>query len=237
MPSFFDINGGKMSQKISDIIEIVKKELSSSAHDLEHTFRVLKLAKRIAEKEGKANMEVIELAALLHDIARVKEDSDKTGNTDHAVLGAEMAREILKKYGYPDDVVDAVYHAIRTHRFRGENIPETIEAKILFDADKLDAIGAVGIARAYMIAGERGEPLYREVPDLDAYKKENLVGGKLNGRIKDISKHSVNIEYETKFKKIPERLFTETAREIAKGRLEFMAQYFERLRKEIEGEA
>ncbi len=237
MPSFFDINGGKMSQKISDIIEIVKKELSSSAHDLEHTFRVLKLAKRIAEKEGKANMEVIELAALLHDIARVKEDSDKTGNTDHAVLGAEMAGKILSDLEYPKEIVEAVCHAIRTHRFRGENVPKTLEAKILFDADKLDAIGAVGIARAYMIAGERGEPLYREVPDLDAYKKENLVGGKLNGRIKDISKHSVNIEYETKFKKIPERLFTETAREIAKGRLEFMAQYFERLRKEIEGEA
>ncbi|MCD6426848.1 MAG: HD domain-containing protein [Caldisericaceae bacterium] len=226
-----------MNRKISEIIEIVKKELSSSAHDLEHTFRVLKLAKRIAEKEGKVNMEVIELAALLHDIARVKEDSDKTGNTDHAVLGAEMARKILSDLGYPNETVDAVCHAIRTHRFRGENVPETIEAKILFDADKLDAIGAVGIARAYMIAGERGEPLYREVSDLDAYKKENLVGGKLNGRIKDISKHSVNIEYETKFKKIPGRLFTETARKIAKDRLEFMAQYFGRLKKEIEGEA
>ncbi len=226
-----------MNRKISEIIEIVKKELSSSAHDLEHTFRVLKLAKRIAEKEGKVNMEVIELAALLHDIARVKEDSDKTGNTDHAVLGAEMARKILSDLGYPNETVDAVCHAIRTHRFRGENVPETIEAKILFDADKLDAIGAVGIARAYMIAGERGEPLYREVSDLDAYKKENLVGGKLNGRIKDISKHSVNIEYETKFKKIPDRLFTETARKIAKGRIEFMAQYFGRLKKEIEGEA
>ncbi len=226
-----------MNRKISEIIEIVKKELSSSAHDLEHTFRVLKLAKRIAEKEGKVNMEVIELAALLHDIARVKEDSDKTGNTDHAVLGAEMARKILSDLGYPNEIVDAVCHAIRTHRFRGENVPETIEAKILFDADKLDAIGAVGIARAYMIAGERGEPLYREVSDLDAYKKENLVGGKLNGRIKDISKHSVNIEYETKFKKIPDRLFTETARKIAKDRLEFMAQYFGRLKKEIEGEA
>ncbi len=226
-----------MNRKISEIIEIVKKELSSSAHDLEHTFRVLKLAKRIAEKEGKVNMEVIELAALLHDIARVKEDSDKTGNTDHAVLGAEMARKILSDLGYPNETVDAVCHAIRTHRFRGENVPETIEAKILFDADKLDAIGAVGIARAYMIAGERGEPLYREVSDLDAYKKENLVGGKLNGRIKDISKHSVNIEYETKFKKIPDRLFTETARKIAKDRLEFMAQYFGRLKKEIEGEA
>jgi uncharacterized protein len=226
-----------MNRKISEIIEIVKKELSSSAHDLEHTFRVLKLAKKIAEKEGKVNMEVIELAALLHDIARVKEDSDKTGNTDHAVLGAEMARKILSDLGYPNETVDAVCHAIRTHRFRGENVPETIEAKILFDADKLDAIGAVGIARAYMIAGERGEPLYREVSDLNVYKKENLVGGKLNGRIKDISKHSVNMEYETKFKKIPDRLFTETARKIAKDRLEFMAQYFGRLKKEIEGEA
>ncbi len=237
MPSFLFINGGEMDRKISEIIKRVEKELSSSAHDLEHTFRVLKLAKKIAEEEGKADMEVIELAALLHDIARVREDNDKTGNIDHAVSGAEMARKILSELAYPKRTIDAVCHSIRTHRFRGENVPKTLEAKILFDADKLDAIGAVGIARAYMIAGERGEPLYRDVPDLDAYKKENLVGGKLSGRIKDISKHSVNIEYETKFKRIPERLFTNTAKKIAKERLEFMDNFFKRLKKEVKGEA
>ncbi len=225
-----------MNKKFEEIKKIMEKELSSSAHDTEHTFRVLHLAKKIAKNEGKADMEVIELAALLHDIARVKEDSDKTGNTDHALLGAEMAEKILKRFGYPESKIHVVSDAIRTHRFRGENIPQTLEAKILFDADKLDAIGAVGIARAFMVAGEKGEPLYREVPDLDSYKKENLVGGTLNGRIKDISKHSVNIEYETKFKKIPDRLFTDTAKKIARKRLTFMEEFFERLKEEIEGE-
>ncbi len=226
-----------MKKNIQKVISRVKSELSSSAHDLEHTFRVLKLARRIASHESGVDIEVIELAAILHDIARVKEDNDITGKIDHAILGSEMSKEILEELGYPDETVKKVCDAIKTHRFRGKNIPETIEAKILFDADKLDAIGAVGIARAYMIAGEMGEPLYREIHDLETYKKENLVDGELTGRIKDISRHSVNIEYETKFKKIPERLFTDTAKKIAKERLKFMDKFFEQLRREVEGEA
>ena len=221
--------------KFKKLEKIVQKELGSSAHDIDHTYRVVNLAKEIAKHEN-ANMEIVKIAALLHDIARVREDNDKTGNTDHAKLGAKMAEQILNDLGYPKNIIENVVHCIRTHRFRGEDIPQTIEAKILFDADKLDAIGAVGIARAYMIAGERGEVLYRELANVDEYKKKNLVDGKLNGRIKDISKHSVNIEYETKFKKIPERLFTKRAREIAKERVEFMDVFFERLKKEIERE-
>jgi uncharacterized protein len=226
----------KMENKIAKLKKIVKKELSSSAHDMEHTIRVTNLARELAKYE-KADMEVIEIAALLHDIARVREDSDKSGSIDHAELGAAMAEQILRDYKYPDRIIKNVVHCIKTHRFRGKNVPQTIEAKILFDADKLDAIGAVGIARAYMIAGERGETLYREVTDLGKYKKENLVNGETTGRIKDISKHSVNLEYETKFKKIPERLFTKHAKKMAEERIKFMELFFDRLKKEINCEA
>ncbi len=224
-----------MEDKLIKLKRIVEKELASSAHDIEHTFRVTDLAKKIAKNEN-ADMNVIEIAALLHDIARVKEDSDKSGKTDHAVLGAKMAEQILRRFNYPEKTVQNVVHCISTHRFRGNNAPKTIEAKILFDADKLDAIGAVGIARAYIIAGERGEPLYREENNMEKYKADNLVGGKLTGRIKDISKHSVNIEYETKFKKIPDRLFTKSAKEIATKRLLFMNVFFEKLKNEIKGD-
>ncbi len=222
--------------KLSRLKEIVQKELSSSAHDIDHTYRVLKLARLLAKNEN-ANMEIVEIAAILHDIARVREDKDKSGNTDHAALGAKMAEKILKELNYSEDIVKGVVHCIETHRFRGEKAPKTIEAKILFDADKLDALGAVGVARAYIIAGEMGEPLYREETNIEEYKNKNLTEGKSNGRIKDVSKHSVNIEYEMKFKHLPERLFTEKAKQIAKDRLKFMDQFFERLKKEIEGEA
>ncbi len=222
--------------KLNRLKEIVQKELSSSAHDIEHTYRVLKLARLLAKNEN-ANMEIVEIAAILHDIARVREDKDKSGHTDHAALGAKMAEKILKELNYPEDTVKGVVHCIETHRFRGEKAPKTIEAKILFDADKLDALGAVGIARAYIIAGETGEPLYREETNIKEYKNKNLTEGKSNSRIKDLSKHSVNIEYEMKFKHLPERLFTENAKQIAKDRLKFMDQFFERLKKEIEGEA
>ena len=221
--------------KFKKLEEIVQKELSSSAHDIDHTYRVMNLAREIAKYEN-ANMEVVRIAALLHDIARVREDNDKTGNTDHAKLGAKMAEQILKDFGYPKNIIENVVHCIKTHRFRGKDIPQTLEAKILFDADKLDAIGAIGIARAYMIAGERGEVLYREITNIEKYKKSNLTGGKLDGRIKDISKHSVNIEYETKFKRIPERLFTKRAKEIAKERLGFMDTFFDRLKREVASE-
>jgi uncharacterized protein len=226
-----------VDKRFEEIKEIVKKELSSSAHDLDHTFRVLQNAKLIASKMDNVDLEVLELAALLHDIARMREDTDKTGKTDHALLGAEMASNILRRFGYPEETIEKVADSIRSHRFRTDRTPKFLEGKILFDADKLDAIGAIGIARAYMIAGQMGERLYAKADDIESYKKQNLVGGKSTGRIKDISKHSVNIEYETKFKKIPERLFTEVAKQIAYERLEFMKKFFAQLESEIRGEA
>lgn len=232
--SKFVIIESRMNKKINTIKQIVKKELLSSSHDLEHTFRVFELACMLAKKEQAVDMEIVEIASLLHDIARVKEDSDLSGNIDHALLGAEMAEKILRNLDYPERVVQSVKHCIQTHRYRGEVLPETKEAQILFDADKLDAIGAVGIARAYMIAGERGESIYIDI-DLNSYMTENLLDGKINGRIKDISKHAPNIELETKFRYIPERLFTDTAKKIAAKRIAFMEDFFSILKKEING--
>ncbi len=225
-----------MKSLFNKVKDIVEKELSSSAHDLDHTFRVLQNAKLIARRMKGVDVEVLELSVLLHDIARMKEDEDKTGSIDHALLGAEMAANILRSFNYPEEKIEVIIDSIRSHRFRADREPKYIEGRILFDADKLDAIGAIGIARAYMIAGQMGEKLYMPIEDLDKYEKENLVNGKATGRIKDISKHSVNIEYETKFKKIPERLFTEEAKRIARERLHFMEVYFDRLEKEVKGD-
>lgn len=224
-----------MEEKYQKIKEILERELSCSAHNMEHVMRVYNLCLHLAEGESDVDLDVLKTAALLHDIARVKEDKDNSGNIDHAILGAEMAEEILRDFDHSDENINKIKHCIVAHRFRSGNEPKTKEAKILFDADKLDVIGVIGIARAFMIAGQYGEKVYSNMP-VDEYIKDNLVGGKANGRIREMSKHAPNLEYETKFKYIPDTLYTQKAKEIGKQRVEFMKQYFERLEKEINGE-
>jgi uncharacterized protein len=215
---------------------VVAQELACSAHDLAHVKRVYRLCLKLAADLPGVDFEILQAAALLHDIARVREDRDPTGAVDHAVLGAAMATEILRRNGFAESKLAAVAHCIESHRYRGDRRPETREAQVLFDADKLDVLGAIGIARSYILAGEYGEPLYSEAP-LSDYIRENLTGGVATGRIKNISKHTANLEYELKLKLIPQRLHTPQARAIAAQRLAFMVEYFLRLRREIAGEA
>jgi len=167
----------------------------------------------------------------LHDIARVEESEDMTGEIDHAVLGSEVASNILRTLEYEDEKIEKIKQCIVTHRFRTGNIPNTIEAKILFDADKLDAIGAIGIARTFMLSGQFGQRLVLN-NSVNDYLNKNTVE---NGRIKDISQHTPFIEYEVKLKKIPNKLYTEKAKEIGKERIEFMEEFFHRLRLDVEG--
>ena len=222
-----------MNKKYEKIQEVVIKELSCSAHDLEHVFRVHRFCLYLAQYESSINLDVLNVAALLHDIAKVKEDLDNSGKTDHALLGSEMAKNILEELGYTENL-DHIVQCIKTHRFKGENRPETLEAKILFDADKIDILGSIGIARCYMIAGKYKQSIYNNIP-IDDYIKDNLVGANLRGRIIDISKHSPNLEFEIKIKKIQENLFTDKAKEVAKQRVNFMENYFNQLKKDILG--
>lgn len=224
-----------MEVKLKKIKDIVDKELSGSAHNMEHVMRVFNLCLSLARDEPNIDIDILKTSALLHDIARVKEDEDNSGMTDHAVLGAEMAEKILTDLGYTDEQIEKIKHCILTHRFRSGRQPQTIEAKILFDADKLDILGAIGIARSFMIAGQYGEKIYSNVL-VEEYIKENLVCGNPDGRIKDISKHAPNIEFETKFKRIPGRLFTKKARDVAVVKLEYMKEFYENLRREIKGD-
>ncbi len=223
-----------MEEKYQKIKKIVEKELSCSAHNMEHVLRVYNLCLHLAENESNVDLDILKTAALLHDIARAKEDKDDSGNTDHAILGAEMAEKILTDFGYSKDKIGVIKHCIIAHRFRSGNKPKTKEAKILFDADKLDVIGSIGIARSFIIAGQYGEKMYSDV-SADEYIKDNLVDGKPNGRIKVISKHAPNLEFETKFKHIPNKLYTSKAKIIGEQRINFMKQFFDRLKKEING--
>lgn len=139
----------------------------SGAHGLDHVLRVTRLCEEIGRAEG-ADMRILIPAALFHDIARPIEE--ETG-VPHEEEGARIAEEFLGSTGYDTVRIPAIVHAIRTHRYSTGANPETLEAKILSDADKLDAMGAVGIARAFLQAGERGG----DIEDADRHIHEKLL--------------------------------------------------------------
>jgi uncharacterized protein len=222
-----------MDEKLQKIREIVEKELSCNAHDMEHIMRVFNTCTHLAEGED-VDMEVIQAAALLHDIARIKEDVDNSGNTDHALLGAEMAAPILRELGFPEDRIKHIQECIKTHRYRTGIKPETTEAKIVFDADKIDGVGATGVARGFIWTGKNNARFHYK-PDLEEYAKENL-GGKINGRIQDKTKHCQWIEINTKLKFLPDKMQTKKGRELCKRRVEYQISFMDRMEREINGE-
>ena len=141
---------------INRIKKIAKSYFESArgSHDWEHTLRVCKLCERIGPGEG-ADMDVLLSAAYLHDIGRQYQDASN-GAVCHAEKGAQLAESLLNGLPFSEAQKQNIVHCIQSHRFRGMHQPQTREAKVLFDADKLDAIGAVGVARAYLFAGEVG---------------------------------------------------------------------------------
>ncbi|MBI2845807.1 MAG: HD domain-containing protein [Chloroflexi bacterium] len=195
-------------------------EGTDPAHDFEHVLRVLALAEKIGAEE-RADLEVLRAAVLLHDIGR----GDEERGLDHAQTSADMARSILAAKGWPEDRIERVREAILSHRFRAGPEPLTLEARILYDADKLDAIGAIGIARAYAVAGKYGQRLWAEMPPGYSLGRENLSG-----------EHTPNFEYILKLRLLKDNLFTITARRIAAERHRFMVDFFQCLEGEIRGE-
>jgi uncharacterized protein len=196
------------------------------AHDFDHVLRVAAMARRLASAEG-ADLEIVETAALLHDIAR---GDERTSGCDHALESARRASEILASW--PRERSEAVAHAIAAHRFRNDLIPGTPEAKVLYDADKLDSMGAIGVARAYAVAGMCGQRLWATV-------EEGWVERKLaQERHRDMNaEHTPVHEFAFKLSRLEATLFTPTARAIAARRRQFMVDFFARLEMEVRGEA
>ena len=194
------------------------------SHSFEHVRQVVALAERVAQAEG-ADLDIVRTAALLHDIGRAEQS--RTGAC-HAEVGARQSREILKDY--PPDFVESVVHAIATHRYRDEdNMPQTLEAKVLFDADKLDAIGAVGVGRAYAMAGRRGQKLWSSLDASDTGDRSSVIEGKAE-------EHTPVQEYLFKLRHLEDVMFTDTGRSLAAERHAFMVSFFERLDREVRGE-
>jgi len=184
-----------------------------AAHDFDHVLRVTALAVRIAQAEG-ADVEIVRTAALLHDIGL------DNGRASHEQVAAERVPQILA--GHPREKVKAVAQAIRSHRFRAGPPPRTLEAKCLFDADKLDAIGAVGVARAFAFGGAAGQRLWAPVPE--GYDERDAG-----------DEHTPVHEFVVKLAKIKDRLTTPTGRRIGQERHDWMVAFFARLEREVKG--
>ncbi len=207
-------------------IEKIRKEArrffsqARGSHNWDHTERVYELCLRIGKKE-KANLKILRLAALLHDIGREEEDRSN-GKICHTERGVALARKLLEKYHLEKEKIEKILHCIKTHRFRKRIIPKSKEARILFDADKLDSIGAIGIGRAFLFAGEVGARLHNkgiDVKKTKPYTKED----------------TAYREFLVKLSKIKDRMFTREGKRIARERHKFMVEFFERLNKEVDG--
>jgi uncharacterized protein len=179
------------------------------AHDWQHNLRVIALCERIGREEG-ADMTVLRLSALLHDIGRAEEK--RTGEC-HAEISAREAAVLLRDEGMDEGVIARIQSAILAHRYRKDRLPVTREEQILFDADKLDSIGAIGVARAFAYSGVIGQPIHSDDPD----------------------QHTPAKEFEWKLSRLKDKLMTPAARRIAEERHRFMVQFFERWEQELRG--
>ncbi|MFP4474668.1 MAG: HD domain-containing protein [Desulfatibacillaceae bacterium] len=215
-------DAGAAMHSVTDRVRQRARELFARArasHDWEHTERVARLCARIGPAEG-ADMEVLLCAAYLHDVGRPYEDAAR-GGLCHAQRGAEIAEQVLADLPMSGERRTNVIHCVRTHRFRGNAVPETTEARVLFDADKLDSIGAIGIARAYLFAGEVGARLHNSRPDVEnteAYSEEDT-GYR---------------EYRVKLRRVVDRVLTAEGRRMAQDRHRYMEEFFQRFLEEHE---
>ena len=188
-----------------------------ASHGFSHIERVYHLAEQLAAAEG-ADLEIVRAAALLHD-ARGSAPGTQ-GRIGHHLRSAGFASQVLKSEGWPPDRIAAVQHCIRAHRFRsGSDVPVSPEARVLFDADKLDVLGAFGVARTIAYAAVAGEPIHAEPSRSFLQSGEKEPG----------EPHSAYHEYLLKLRKIKDTLFTSTAQALAVQRHDFMVNFFHQL--------
>jgi uncharacterized protein len=200
-------------------------EQADTVHDFEHVLRVYHTAEHLARVEG-ADIEIVHTAALLHDVCGAMPGTQ--ARAEHHIASAVFAGEELAKAGWSSERIAAVQHCIRAHRFRGiaDEPPATLEAKVIFDADKLDVLGAIGVARVIAYAALAGEPFYAE-PSQQFLK---------TGQKEPGEPHSAYHEHLYKLRRIKERLFTPTAKKMAEERDAYIEGYFQRLGAELRGE-
>lgn len=194
-------------------------EEMSPAHDWFHIQRVRTNAETLVANYPSADATVVYLGAVLHDIGRAKE---RQGDVeDHAVWGATESESLLREHGTAADTSAAVAHCVRAHRYSTEPEPETIEAKIVSDADDLDALGAVGLARCFAHGGEVGSPIHD--PSLPPEADDTVAG------------RTQLTHLRRKILDIPNRMHTDVGRELADERATYVQQFIQQFEKESSG--
>lgn len=198
---------------------LVKNRLgrNDTAHDFEHIMRVLKNATAIARKE-KADIRIITAAVLLHDIISYPKSDPRSKNS--STESALESKKILKKYNFSQDEIDIISDAIRDHSFSRGATPQTLEGKILQDADRLDALGAIGIARTFSVSGAEKRSFYSNV---DPFCKKRLPDDK-----------SWTVDHFYKKLLLLEKTMNTNAGKIeARKRINMMKKFLDQLKKEI----
>lgn len=193
--------------------------MEDSAHDKEHIYRVLYNALEIAKTEDEVDYNVLIAACLLHDIGR--REQFENPSVCHAMVGGEKAFYFLMGNGFDEEFSRKVKHCIQTHRFRKSMQPESLEAKILFDSDKLEATGALGIARTLMYKGNVAEPIYNVLPD-----------GEISDGTKDTAPSFFH-EYKYKLEKLYDKFYTARGAQLAQERREIAMAFYESLYREV----
>jgi uncharacterized protein len=189
-----------------------------ASHDLSHLRRVRANALAIASGEADVDHEVLVAAVWLHDSVNLEKGDPRRAQASR--MAASLARELLSGWGIAEDKINAVAHAIEAHSFSAGIPPVTIEAKILRDADRLDALGAIGIARTFSVNGRLNRPIYD--PE-DPWAEHRPL---------DDTRFGID-HFHVKLLKLGDVMMTDTGRRIAHQRTEMMRQFLEQLRGEI----
>lgn len=209
--------------------DVMQREGTKDAsHDHDHIVRVMALAERIQAREG-GDLPILWAAVALHDIGQERE---RLHGGDHALIGAEMAGDLLSGTQFPQHLIVQVQQAIREHRMTGGMIPSMLEGRILYDADKIDCLGAIGIARLYCITGRYNQKIYTPLPPEVSEPVDPLLIRQLRRR----PDYSPSIEFQLLFGNLPERMATPTGRELARERYTYMHDFFTRLQQEVGGD-
>jgi uncharacterized protein len=188
------------------------------AHDFHHIMRVYNNAKLIGRREG-TNMEILLPAVLLHDIVVYPKGSAKSSKSSHE--SADLAENILQGYDYPQDQINQICYCIRAHSYSKRLMPASLEGRILQDADRLDALGAIGIARTFSIGGSENRTFYNAD---DPFCRSD--------RGLDDMQWTLD-HFQTKLLKLEDAMHTETAKKIAQKRTRFIMLFIRQLQKEI----
>lgn len=203
--------------RFTEVENYLQKTLGADSGELQHSYRVLYHAAAILEREPPCDTEVVCVSALLHDIGRV--EGEGLQKDDHAQRGAILAAACLQQLGWPQQRIEQVAHCIQCHRRKGGRPPQSPEAKILYDADKLDLLGAAGLARMLQFAP--GLPLYGQGHNgTPVFGKE--------------TKHAVYRKCMRKIRKVVEEMYTETGRLLARERAPAAQRWLQEIRTEVE---